>query len=269
MTGYAAVAIGVLAVAPFVALVLYLVLRAAPTQAIEAAAPAPVADTGDLLAEREAAEFESAAHELKVRHAVQTAADEAALVVQNAHEKSIDWSEAVSPYRPGSIDPAALLASLHLPPDLSLAREEHRVFINRPVLEQVTAHLQSNTTVELGGLLVGLPYYASALDAYLVVVRDSYSAEGGKETPVSFEYTSDTWHQLTPKLQGMPAEYVVVGSYHSHPGLGVFLSSTDIDTQVNVFSQEWQVALVIDPIRNETAFFISQAGVPVKFDLFG
>jgi len=47
----------------------------------------------------------------------------------------------------------------------------------------------------------------------------------------------------------------IMGWWHSHPNLGCFLSSTDLLTQKYFFPKEYQVALVVDPIRNEFDFF--------------
>jgi proteasome lid subunit RPN8/RPN11 len=47
----------------------------------------------------------------------------------------------------------------------------------------------------------------------------------------------------------------IIGWWHSHPNLGCFLSSTDLLTQKYFFPKEYQVALVIDPVRNEFEFF--------------
>lgn len=268
MSAPIAVVISLLAVVPFAVLVVYLVLRRAPNVSAKAAVPKTQVDRTDLLAEREEADFAAAAEQLKMRHANEAAQLEAAIAAKDMEEALIDWDDAEEQYRPPSIDPAALLTKLKISDETGLTRGEHRVFIEQAAMERINAHLSSNTAVELGGLLVGLPYYAPSIDAYLVAIYDGYAADAGKETAVSFEYTADTWQQMTPKLQEMPPDYVVVGSYHSHPGLGVFLSTTDIDTQINVFSQEWQVALVIDPIKEDIGFFISQAGVPVKYDTF-
>ncbi len=47
----------------------------------------------------------------------------------------------------------------------------------------------------------------------------------------------------------------IIGWWHSHPNLGCFLSPTDLLTQQYFFSKEYQVALVIDPVRHEFEFF--------------
>ncbi len=47
----------------------------------------------------------------------------------------------------------------------------------------------------------------------------------------------------------------VVGWWHSHPGFGCFLSPTDLKTQEYFFPESYQVALVVDPVRDELEFF--------------
>ena len=47
----------------------------------------------------------------------------------------------------------------------------------------------------------------------------------------------------------------IVGWWHSHPDFGCFLSNTDLKTQKYFFPESYQVALVVDPIRNELEFY--------------
>ena len=47
----------------------------------------------------------------------------------------------------------------------------------------------------------------------------------------------------------------IVGWWHSHPGFGCFLSTTDLKTQEFFFPESYQVALVIDPHKDELDFF--------------
>jgi proteasome lid subunit RPN8/RPN11 len=48
----------------------------------------------------------------------------------------------------------------------------------------------------------------------------------------------------------------VVGWYHTHPGLDIFLSEWDLMIHRNFFRQEWQVALVVDPHQDAGGFFV-------------
>jgi proteasome lid subunit RPN8/RPN11 len=47
----------------------------------------------------------------------------------------------------------------------------------------------------------------------------------------------------------------VVGWHHTHPGFGVFLSGYDLFIHQHFFREPWQIALVIDPQRQELGFF--------------
>ena len=47
----------------------------------------------------------------------------------------------------------------------------------------------------------------------------------------------------------------VLGWFHSHPDFGCFLSTTDLKTQQYFFPEVYQVALVVDPIRDELEFY--------------
>jgi len=43
----------------------------------------------------------------------------------------------------------------------------------------------------------------------------------------------------------------IVGWWHSHPGFSCFLSHTDLKTQEYFFPESYQVALVVDPHKDE------------------
>ena len=47
----------------------------------------------------------------------------------------------------------------------------------------------------------------------------------------------------------------IVGWWHSHPGFSCFLSHTDLKTQEFFFPESYQVALVVDPHKDELEFF--------------
>jgi proteasome lid subunit RPN8/RPN11 len=48
----------------------------------------------------------------------------------------------------------------------------------------------------------------------------------------------------------------LVGWYHSHPKMSVFLSNYDLFIHNHFFPHPWQVALVIEPHANVGGFFI-------------
>jgi proteasome lid subunit RPN8/RPN11 len=54
----------------------------------------------------------------------------------------------------------------------------------------------------------------------------------------------------------------LVGWYHTHPDLGVFLSQTDVEkTHNRLFNDEFQIALVLDPVQGTAAYFCRDDGV--------
>jgi proteasome lid subunit RPN8/RPN11 len=58
---------------------------------------------------------------------------------------------------------------------------------------------------------------------------------------------------------------LVLGWWHSHIDLGCFLSITDIHTHEYFFPASYQVALVIDPIRDEYKFFTLDKGSKKRY----
>jgi len=61
------------------------------------------------------------------------------------------------------------------------------------------------------------------------------------------------------------AKNSLIGWYHSHPGFGVFLSPRDLKTHSR-FTQLFPLtlALVIDPVNDDTGFFIAPLGVAMR-----
>ncbi|MFX1419419.1 MAG: Mov34/MPN/PAD-1 family protein [Promethearchaeota archaeon] len=57
----------------------------------------------------------------------------------------------------------------------------------------------------------------------------------------------------------------IVGWWHSHPNFGCFLSGTDLHTQKYFFPEYYQVALVVDPIRDEFKFFVLDESSEKKY----
>jgi len=81
-------------------------------------------------------------------------------------------------------------------------------------------------------------------------------------SPVSARFTPEGLAEVARSLAGIRYDYVVVGWYHSHPGMGVFMSATDIRTQRAGFPHPHQVALVVDPGSGEATAFANGPGGP-------
>ena len=120
-------------------------------------------------------------------------------------------------------------------------------------LAQISGHSQSNLDVELGGTLLGR-VYRHAGQVY-VEVQAALPAATGDHGPIHFTFTADSWMQLQRDHAERHPHLEIVGWFHTHPGLGVFYSGDDVVVHSAAFTLPWHVGLVLDPVRNEAAFF--------------
>ncbi|HEX5106342.1 MAG TPA: Mov34/MPN/PAD-1 family protein [Pirellulaceae bacterium] len=128
------------------------------------------------------------------------------------------------------------------------------VFVDLDVLADMEDHAQSDTSVELGGVLLGGQYEDDEGRPF-VVVSDSLRAQHYESTKGSFTFTHDTWSAISREREQFPEELQMVGWYHTHPDWGVFLSGMDMFICDNFFNKKLDVAYVIDPCRGDRGMF--------------
>ena len=116
-------------------------------------------------------------------------------------------------------------------------------------LASINRHVSSETDREVGGVLLGPPSSEGP-----VSVQSSVQAVDAHESRGSLTFTQDSWTHIYEELDSLPG-MVIVGWYHSHPDFGIFLSEQDLFIHRNFFSDPRQIALVLDPIRNEHGVF--------------
>lgn len=138
-------------------------------------------------------------------------------------------------------------------PGLQIAITAHA---HAAALRHLAAHPE-----ECGGLLLG-EVFADGDDparSRAVLVTQAVPAEEFASTAISLRMSSDVWERARGRLG--PLE-LVVGWYHSHPGLGAFFSATDRRTQRAFFPHAYSVGWVVDPARNESAWFVGRDATP-------
>ena len=132
------------------------------------------------------------------------------------------------------------------------------VYIQVQVLEEIKS-LSSSSDLEIFGYLVGNVYkwkestyviIKSQLYIEDAVHSDKYSTSQIEGMAGKYEIAFQNLKKNSPN-----EELRIVGWWHSHPDFGCFLSSTDLQTQKYFFPESYQVALVVDPIREEFKFF--------------
>jgi proteasome lid subunit RPN8/RPN11 len=130
-----------------------------------------------------------------------------------------------------------------------------KVFITDRVLERISRDV--NRPVERIGLLMGI------LEDLSLWVNDIIP--GGNETnAVSCVFPPQRLAQVASDIVEGKIEGRIVGWYHSHPGHGLFLSQTDLEThmQFHQFSA-YALSLVADPSSGEFGIWIYENGVGV------
>lgn len=128
------------------------------------------------------------------------------------------------------------------------------IFIDLDVMRELEAHANSNTDVELGGVLLGWQARDEEGRPFVQII-DSLRAEHYQATRGSFKFTHETWSEITRRRQKLHPELQLVGWYHTHPGWGVFLSELDRFICDHFFAASEDVALVIDPRQQTRGWF--------------
>lgn len=124
-----------------------------------------------------------------------------------------------------------------------------QIYISSLALLKMLKHARAGVPLEVMGLLIG-----EVIDDYAIKVVDVF-AMPQSGTSVSVESVDPVYQQdMLDMLKQTQRSEVVVGWYHSHPSFGCWLSSVDINTQVNhsLFSNHssnstqsvWQLLLI-------------------------
>ncbi len=122
-------------------------------------------------------------------------------------------------------------------PDIFIEEEAFGAMVNH-------CHSLLDEQLEALGFLIGDKYRWN--NRTFTVVRDVITDELDT-TAVSVRFSDAAFEGLFHQLDELDYDYLLVGWYHSHPGYGCYMSSTDLDTQARMFSSAHQSAVVIDP----------------------
>lgn len=120
-------------------------------------------------------------------------------------------------------------------------------------LSGMLKHASTSPKFEVGGVMLGECFDSGGVK--FVEVTGSIAAENTQSSPAHVQFTNKTWEQFEKVRHERFPKSRIIGWYHTHPGLGVFMSRDDVFVHNNAFSQPWHIALVIDPIRDTYSFF--------------
>ena len=136
------------------------------------------------------------------------------------------------------------------------------VFISEQAMNDMIDHAEGGASdnLEVMGLLAG-HVFRDADGTYAVVSKAVTSGLLSDDVSVRFDHTDMV--TLFDALDGLDFDYVIVGWYHSHLGIGCFMSGTDVSTHTSAFG-DVGFAMVIDPIKEEMRIFKSSKDGPVE-----
>lgn len=127
------------------------------------------------------------------------------------------------------------------------------VFVSEQVMRAIERQSATDKERETGGVLLG-GFYRSDKGSF-VEITDIIEAENATGTDVSLTFTHQTWEHIHEQVARRGDDAQIVGWYHSHPGLGVFMSKQDEFIHSSFFADPWHVAIVHDPIYSNWGCF--------------
>jgi proteasome lid subunit RPN8/RPN11 len=144
-----------------------------------------------------------------------------------------------------------------LPQNIQLVGETSNddkvVYISQSTYKTIHNFTKNKTTNESGGVLVGR--VIESFGKTHIVISGFIQAKFCEATPTTLTFTHQTWEHIHKEMDLKYNGFKIVGWIHTHPNFGIFLSEYDKFIQQNFFSDENQVAYVIDPIQNLEGFY--------------
>jgi proteasome lid subunit RPN8/RPN11 len=137
-----------------------------------------------------------------------------------------------------------------------------QVVFRAEVLDEIHAHGQSITEVEICGVLVGR-VARDSLGPFLHITG-SIRGSQAEQRAAQVTFTAETWEKIHAQMDQRDPADRIVGWYHTHPGFGIFLSGMDLFIQDNFFNRPEQIAFVYDPIGGDEGAFVWRAGKSVR-----
>jgi proteasome lid subunit RPN8/RPN11 len=142
------------------------------------------------------------------------------------------------------------------PHEFKGARPLVKIFLSQSAYCRISLHSASEMDDEVGGALVGLWCLDRDSGEQFVVVQHMLPARHTRQGSVYLTFTQDTLVDFHDEVEKNHAGKKIVGWYHTHPRMGIFLSHYDTWLHNNFFPESWQVALVVEPHSSLAGFFI-------------
>jgi proteasome lid subunit RPN8/RPN11 len=130
------------------------------------------------------------------------------------------------------------------------------VFLTPKAYVRANVHAQSDMNNEIGGWLIGSWKADCETGEEYIIIERCLPAVGARRGAAYITFTQDTQVAMFEIMEEKFPDKQLVGWYHSHPKMSVFLSSYDLFLHQSFFPHPYQVALVIEPHSQTAGFFI-------------
>lgn len=122
------------------------------------------------------------------------------------------------------------------------------------VYSAIHEHAVSSLPNETGGFLLGRVAFDARRPSWHIEVDEMVPVDPLSQDPVHFSFT---WRDVDRVRSHRESQHkALLGWYHTHPDLGLFLSETDLEkTHRVLFAEPFQLALVYDPVRGRAGYF--------------
>jgi len=131
------------------------------------------------------------------------------------------------------------------------------VFVTQTAYSRICVHSISDMKNEVGGFLIGR-WCSDENSGQFIVIEHALPARYTRQGSVYLTFTQDSLVDIHDQIDTNYKGEMIVGWYHTHPSMGVFLSHYDTWLHSNFFPEPWQVALVVEPVKATGGFFVRQ-----------
>ena len=137
-----------------------------------------------------------------------------------------------------------------------------RLFISEDAIASMTDHAERGylENKEVMGLMIG---YVLRDDEGTYVKATDAATSGLDADEVSVRFKKEAIGDLFDSIDRCEGN-AIVGWYHSHLGIGCYLSGVDVRTHTGIFGDEIGFAVVIDPSDSTLAVFSCGSDGPQK-----
>jgi proteasome lid subunit RPN8/RPN11 len=153
-----------------------------------------------------------------------------------------------------SVERANPVAAVHFWQSPAGASVDIFLITHLEVYSTMHEHAVSSLPNETGGFLLGRVAFSAADASWHIEVDECIPVDPLTQDPVHFSFT---WRDVDRVRNHRESTgKALLGWYHTHPDLGVFLSETDLEkTHRVLFAEPFQLALVYDPVRGRAGYF--------------